>query len=385
MDVSAPRRSVTSREEGESSRDHAARIMSKLDLHRKSVAVIPEGSHASPAPPAGGIASLISASHTILPVYTPIVTPAGVPAKTQQISTTSALEFHTSTLAPSTLANPPAPTNLSKAAVIVSGERGIGIGRSDVTGGMPSGIMANLWGSSNWGYVNRLEKGETKLSPSANRSVPPSPAMPPLEASPKLGDEVRKLDPGVPEGVQSIISTSFDPSPPVGRIHRKALSVDAEAARLQLQFAPKPEVFPANYPIELKTQEAQFRMLFPNVPRDDKLLLVFRAQWKPNEQQEFPGRAYVTQRDIYFYSHHLGLVLITSVSMESITEVTAAPGKNCDFIFLHLRESVTGGAFTRITIKTFLEPLRLLQSRLNYLIDVSQSEEPMSKCSFCHQ
>lgn len=379
FDVSAPRRSVTTREEGESSRDHAARIMSKLDIHRKST-VVPDASTPAPAPPSGGIASLISASHTILPVYTPVITPAGGPVK-PQISTTQPLEFHTSTLAPSTLVNPPGPTNLSKSAVIVSGERGIGIGRSDATGGMPSGIMANLWGSSNWGYINRLEKGEVRPSSSANRSIPSSPSVKPLEPSPKLGDDMRKLDSQLPESVQSSISTSFDPSPPVGgRVHRKALSVDAEAARLQLQFAPKPEVFPPNYPLELKTQEAQFRMLFPNVSRDDKLLLVFRAAWNPNEQQEFPGRAYVTQHDIYFYSHHLGLVLITGVSMESITEVTAAPGKDCDFIFLHLRENVTDGGFTRITIKTFLEPLRLLQSRLNYLIDVSQNEEPMGKC-----
>jgi hypothetical protein len=119
-------------------------------------------------------------------------------------------------------------------------------------------------------------------------------------------------------------------------------------------------------------------MLFPNVPRSNKVLLVFRATWNPNEQQEFPGRVYVTQNDIYFYSHHLGLVLISSVSMDSITEVTAAPGKDCDFIFLHLREDVSKAGFTRITIKTFLEPLRLLQSRLNFLVDISQSEEPMS-------
>lgn len=120
-------------------------------------------------------------------------------------------------------------------------------------------------------------------------------------------------------------------------------------------------------------------MLFPNVSREDKVLLVFRAAWNPNEQQEFPGRVYVTQHDIYFYSHHLGLVLISGVSMDSITEVTAAPGKDCDFIFLHLREDTSSAGFTRITIKTFLEPLRLLQSRLNYLIDVSQSKEPLSR------
>lgn len=208
--------------------------------------------------------------------------------------------------------------------------------------------------------------------------------MKPLEPSPIIGnDENRKPDAGLLEPAATSVNTSTDsvasPVVPVSALHRKTLSVDAEASRLQAQFASKPEVFPSNYPLELKTQEAQFRILFPNVSRDDKVLLVFRAQWAPNEQQEFPGRVYVTQHDIYFYSHHLGLVLISGISMESITEVTAAPGKDCDFIFLHLREDSTESKFSRITIKTFLEPLRLLQSRLNYLIDISQSDQPMSK------
>jgi hypothetical protein len=384
FDVTAPRRSVTTREEGESSRDHAARIMQKLDLHRKST-VAQSDVPATPSPAAaGGIASLISASHNILPVYsTPAITQVGPNvASKPQLSPPQQLETHTSTLAPATLANPPAPTNLSKSAVIVSGERGIGIGRSDATGGMPSGIMANLWGSSSWGYINRLEKGEIKSPGVANGSIPASPNIRPLDPSPKIGgDENRKPDTGLSDLIQSSINTSNDPVANPARssdIHRKAISVDAEASRSQSQFAPKPEVFPSNYPLELKTQEAQFRMLFPNVPREDKVLLVFRATWNPNEQQEFPGRVYVTQHDIYFYSHHLGLVLISGVNMDSITEVTAAPGKDCDFIFLHLREDAFKAGFARITIKTFLEPLRLLQSRLNYLIDISQAEEPIS-------
>lgn len=378
FDVSSPRRSVTTREEGESSRDHAARIMQKLDLHRKGT-IAPSEQPPAPAPvAAGGIASLISASHNILPVYsTPAISQLNTSTPAKQLP--QIMETHTSTLAPATLANPPAPTNLSKTAVIVSGERGIGIGRSDATGGMPSSIMANIWGSSNWGYVNRLEKGEIKSGP--GRSVPPSPSIKPLLPSPVIGgDENLKPEQGLPDLSQTSISTSTDPvaNPAPVSGHRKAISVDAGAALSQSQFAPKPEIFPSNYPLELKTQEAQFRMLFPNVPREDKLLLVFRAAWNPNEQQEFPGRVYVTQHDIFFYSHHLGLVLISSVSIDSISEVTAAPGKDCDFIFLHFREDVLG-SFTRVTIKTFLEPLRLLQSRLNYLVDIGQSHEPMSK------
>ncbi|CZS93425.1 probable Snf1p protein kinase interacting protein (SIP3 protein) [Rhynchosporium graminicola] len=375
VDVSATRRSVTTREDGESSRDHATRIMQKLDLHRKAT-IAPADLPAAPTPvSSGGIASLISASHNILPVYsTAAIAQLGSsnPARSQTLPLN--IPQTTSTLAPLTLANPPAPTNLSKSAVIVSGERGIGVGRSDATGGMPSGIMANLWGSSNWGYINRLEKGEIKLQAS-NPSVPPSPMIKPLEPSLRLGDENRKPDLGVLETPSSMGSLTDALVNPVS--HRRTTSVEVESARLQSHFAPKAEVFPSNYPLALKTQEAQFRMLFPNVSRDDKVLLVFRAAWNPNEQQEFPGRVYVTQHDIYFYSHHLGLVLISGVSMGSITEVTAAPGKDCDFIFLHLSEDASS-AYTRITIKTFLEPLRLLQTRLNYLIDVSQSKEPFS-------
>jgi hypothetical protein len=160
--VSNPRRSATTREEGESSRDHTSRIIQKLDLHRKSTAGL-DNAPLTPAPPIGGIASLISASHNILPVYAPPITQIGPAAsRTNTLVASPVKEAQASTLAPSTLANPPAPTNLSKFAVIVSGERGIGIGRSDATGGMPSGIMANLWGSSNWGYVNRLESGDVK-------------------------------------------------------------------------------------------------------------------------------------------------------------------------------------------------------------------------------
>jgi hypothetical protein len=377
--VDAPRRSATTREEGESSRDHAARIMQKLDLRKPSMAAAAEGlSGGSPAS-GGGIASLISASHNILPVHsTPSIVQAGWTNLKPQTTPFPVFETHTSTLAPSTLTNPPAATNLSKTAVIVSGERGIGVGRSDATGGMPSGIMANMWGSSNWGYINRLQRGEIKPSDSTTLSVPPSPTLPPLQApASNEGDDSHKLDSGSSDPLNPTINVSTV-DPVVKLAHRKTISADADATRLQNQPAPKPEVFPGNYPLELKTQEAQFRILFPNVPRSDKLLLVFRATWNPSEQQEFPGRVYVTRNDIYFYSHHLGLVLISGVSLDAITEVTAAPGDDCDFIFLHLRDDVPNQSFNRITIKTFLEPLRLLHSRLDFLVDISQSEKQMS-------
>ncbi|KAK5018153.1 SNF1-interacting protein [Cryomyces antarcticus] len=366
-DVSSMRRATVGDRDGDSGRDHAARIIQKLDLHRKSTA----SPQLTGTPPAGGIASLISASHNILPVG-PGAPLQSLVAETRVGTSNNML---TSTLAPSTLANPPAPTNLSKTAVVVSGERGVDLGRLDVTGGMPSGIMANLWGSTNWGYINRLERGEIRPGQDRVASSPSSPAQRPSEPP---AEGVAKMDETLDTSSKVLPSSGemSRPPSPTRVTERRTISLNTDG-RLQ-----KPslvgEAFPNYYPVPLKAQDAQFRMLFPNVPRTDKVVLVFRATWNPNEQQEFPGRVYVTEREIYFYSHHLGLVLISGVTLKSITDVTAATGRDCDFLYLHLKEGNGQSGFTRITIKTFLEPLKLLQRRLNFLVQNCNSEEPKS-------
>ncbi len=387
VDVTSPRRSIA-KEEGESSRDHAARIIQKLDLHRRSTAQVSE----SPVPPQsptvagsamGGIASLIASSHTILPMYavSPAAGAAAGPAALKALPPAS--EWHTNSLAPSTLANPPAPTNLSKTAVIISAERGIGLARSDVAGEMPSGFMANLWGSTNWGGVNHLASPEEQLGKGSStlRSLEPQSLRIPRAS--EDGDDMT-IESRLASAAGSSANASGNPSPratgqstPSNSVHRKVMSMP-NVADLAIQDS-KPEEYPANYPIELKTQEAQFRMLFTAVSKEEKVVLVFRATWNPNDQQEFPGRVYLTQKNMYFYSHHLGLVLITSASLDTIEEVTAAPGKDCDFLFLHLKDSAVTNNYTRITIKTFLEPLRLLQSRLNYLVQNTRSNRSLEK------
>ncbi|GKT87817.1 PH domain-containing protein [Colletotrichum tofieldiae] len=80
---------------------------------------------------------------------------------------------------------------------------------------------------------------------------------------------------------------------------------------------------------------------------------------------------------MYFYGQQLGLVVAYAISLDIIAEVTAAPGKECDFIFLHLGEDGNETEYTRITIKIFLDNLQLLHARLNLLIDDLQSEEPL--------
>lgn len=353
----------------EGTRDHAARIIQKLDLHKRSTA----SPQLSQAPAPGGIASLISASHNILPVGPgsppqPVV-PEGMKRNFTLPTGVVPTSIPSTTLAPSTLVNPPAATNLSHTAVVVGGERGGSLGRADGSG-MPSGILANLWGSSNWGYVNRL--GDDPKP----RKMSSQPNSPSIQATPISQDDSIIMEP---------TADPLKPSPPLSTVsdaptgHRKTLSVGpgAVSASAKIVADDNADEYPNYYPLPLKAQNAQFHMLFPTVPRGEKVVLVFRATWNPNEQQEFPGRVYVTEREIYFFSNHLGLVLITGLGLNSISEVTAAPGRDCDFLYLHVAEdSDRAGDVRRVTIKVFLEPLRLLQRRLNLLIRNAEAESP---------
>lgn len=351
-------------------REHTNRIIQKLDLHRKSNNAAPTAP--SIPGPASGIASLISASHNVLP-YAGAAPVNLAENGNQRGRSLSNLEEPGANLAPATLANPPAPTSMSKAAVVVSNERGIGLGHVDSTGGMPSGMMANLWGSSNWGFINKLQR-ENPDGDHESVSDRPSSAK---------SDSSKRTFAVIPDK-PAVSPPSGQPSAPR---HRQTVSLDGNASKIQraaveaavgAAVGVAPQEYPANYPQQLKIQDSQFRLLFPDVKREESLVLVFRATWSPNDQQEFPGRAYVTTQNIYFYSHHFGLVLTTSVSLDSIKEVTAAPGRDCDFLFLHTIPPLGSDTPGRVAIKTFLEPLRLLQKRLNYLIQGSIAVEPMS-------
>ena len=320
---------------------HRDRLLQKLDLHRRSQLQASQPSTA----PSGGLANLITASHNVLPFAPPPMAGADEGARGRTIQ----WDGRTTTLAPSTLANPPSPTSLSKAAVFVCGEKGIGLGRADSTGGMPSGMMANIWGSSDWGFVNRLEREDSL--PVAGGSASPTKRAP----SPSVGAlSARRPNSPLLEQQQ--------------RQHRQTFSADGDIVRMQLANVGTPHVYPSYYPQQLQIQDAQFRLLFPDVKPEEPLIMVFRTTWNPNDQQEFPGRTYITSRNLHFYSHYLGLVLTTVVPLYCITDVTAAQGRDCDFLFLHTLPARGSDVPGRITLKTFLEPLRLLQKRVSLLV-----------------
>lgn len=339
FDVSSSKRANFEKEEGT-----RERLISKLDLHRKPLGAGP-----------GGIASLIAASHGSMPVGPGVLPPPTVDAPIlRKISPVfpNMRDLPTSTLAPNTLANPPAPTNLSATAVVVTGERASGIDRANASEGIPSGLLANVWGSSNWGHLNRLERGELK----APRSQPVKTGTPASPGTRPLGLVE------APSGGSATPSPGTSPAP-----HRKTASLDRDVGVPPTPAVSAVHEYPPDYPVQLKTQDAQFGLLFPDVSPDEKVVLVFKASWNPNDQQDFPGRAYVTTKEIYFYSNHCGMTMTTSLRLNYISEVTAAGGRDCDFLYLHLKTD-TPSEFTRVTIKTFLEPLRLLQRRLGFLV-----------------
>ncbi|KAK3357077.1 hypothetical protein B0T25DRAFT_453291 [Lasiosphaeria hispida] len=357
-----PRRSITTlgREDGESGRDHAARIMQKLDLHRKNNFGSSADTGGIPVAGPGGIASLITASQSLLPSYSTAPSPLNTQTPTLRLPNTSIvtpLAQHAGSLAPATFAKAPISTPLGKAAILASA--GIDAGRS-----LPSAVMANYWGSSPWSSMNLLSSGGLQ---------PP-------------GD----LDDPFVSHTQPRTPTLEKMTPPI-TAHRKTMSVDtkvtsADIARAQQEQKHRDETtFPVHYPPELRAQYAQFRLVFPTARPDEKPVLVFNAAWtssSPGEGKEGQGmagngRIYVTPDNMYFYGHQLGLIVAYSISLDTIAEVTAAPGKDCDFIYLHLNQDMNDSGFSRITVKVFLEDFALLHARLNLLVDDLQAEEPM--------
>ncbi|KAK4230897.1 hypothetical protein QBC38DRAFT_468241 [Podospora fimiseda] len=339
------RRSITThlgREEGETGREHAARIMQKLDLHRKATFA-----SATDTAAAAGVTGatlglgLQTASSSQGGQSTPIRLPNPL------------LDQHPGSLAPITLAKPPISTSLSKSAILASASAGS-------SQPLSSAVLANYWGSSSYTSIYCTVAG-----------APPTP-------KPYANDPfVNSMMPRTP--------TFEKPIPPASS-HRKTQSVDTKVVldAAAPEKALSADSFPNNYPPELRAQYAQFRLVFPTAPPEEKPVLVFNAAWsstaaegKETQGMAGNGRVFVTPDRMYFYGHQMGLVIAYAISLDSITEVTAAPGRDCDFIFLHLNQDLPDTTFSRITIKVFLEDYSLLQARLNLLLDDLQAAEPM--------
>ena len=144
--------------------------------------------------------------------------------------------------------------------------------------------MANLWGSSNWGHVNRL--GDVVKADQE--------AETPTSAVPIPGNlTVSQDDVGVMDGMAQPELPGGSPASTdaLSMGHRKTISVGNDRLLSPEKSATPAQAsdLPDSYPLSLRAQQAQFRMLFPDIPVTEKVVMVFRASWNPNEQQEFPG------------------------------------------------------------------------------------------------
>ena len=354
FDLSSKRKINGPDKDAESGRDHAARIIQKLDLNRKSTAGSQLVGAASPHITAAAFSALPSASNALLGIKTDLQYALYGDSKNWMSSAP------VGALAPQTLINPPAPTNLSRMAVIASRERGIRLGQNGKI--IPSGLMANLWGSTNWCSINRLDSIESKGTMA----------------------HVEHQDTGSNlENSEAIDANHSQTSDGHLSLSKGAELQHSNEAHQDNGIANKPEnltindeKLPSSYPAILSAQDAQFRVLFPTISGSQHVVLVFRATWNLPGQQEFPGRVYVTLSDVYFYSHHLGLVLMSAVRLAAVSEVTISKGQDFDLLYLHLSDATERDTSGVVIIKLFLEPLQLIRKRLTYLIQNSLSTNP---------
>lgn len=359
FDVS-PLRKVTSDHDSESTRE---RIAQKLGLHRESnaSAAQPAGSQSAISSPSniGGIASLISSAHSVLPI--------GVTRPTPTLTSRPEDDLPTSSLAPPTLVNPPSATSLSRTAVFVGMEKSLDLGLVDALGGTPSGLMANHWGSYNYGYLSRRDSSLSDRSDATRtRSrVNTTSSMMDSPRSPEGAFETMSAD-------ASIQSSTATP----GKGHRKTLSTSDQPVAKQRSISAG---LPDFYPAALKAHDAQFRLLFPNVPPEERIVLVFRATLDLNDQQDVPGTVFLTIDNMYFYSNYLGFVLLSNISLYKIGNVTAVANQDHDTIYFHLKHRPNReDATTLLNVKVYLEPLALLRDRLSYLVTNAGADEPAS-------
>lgn len=354
FDVSSLRRQGPDRET-DGSRDHTSRILQKLGKATASpqLGSLLPGSQAS----AGGISSLIAASHNAMPIG------PGVPqVQNAARSFSQPSAPFSNTLAPSTLVNPPSTTNLTKTAIRVGVDRGLDLGVVDERGGIPSSLMANQWGSANYGHISRLERGEVDTSTPTPTPTVTRRASDPTENDDRvLGAELNRTPSG---------KRPASPQQDSSRHHKSASVMSLPGIHESSSFID----YPSFYPAQLRAHDAQFRMLFPNVSQLERVIMVFRSSWTVADGQQLPGRIFVTPKELYFYSNHMGLVLVSGAPLERISEVQVARGSANDNLYLDVRDS--NGHDDALVLKIFLESPRLIQHRIEYLVSNSASEEP---------
>jgi len=295
--------------------------------------------------PTGGIASLVAASQSAI---------AGqhVPVQQLQISAPRPVDPYTdpvsgSNIAPGTLAPPPISTQMSTRAVQAR-SRAVSFASSNV----PSGVMANYWGSMNWGMASL-----DKVTESGFDGV----------------DSTHQA--------QSSVDTNFEkathsasPSKPTTPVHpqpSRRSSISFRSHSKSTSSMDVPVQYPADYPVELRKQDAQFRTLFATAKPDEFVLLVCRVMWQPVAGQQLWGRMYATNSELHFFAHAQGMVCVQTVPFSDITRISHHVGISADNIVIE-RENLEP-----VDAKVYLDSANLVTRRIDVLFRNSLSDQPM--------
>ncbi|KAK9467911.1 hypothetical protein V1512DRAFT_260342 [Lipomyces arxii] len=228
-------------------------------------------------------------------------------------------------LAPTVLANNPLTTSMTKTAIAAHASI------SPVN--FPNGLTANSWGSVNW--ASRRDIDNLKFQSGENED-------------------------GDGEG-SSVLSI------PKVIVHKDYGNMSPVIMHENFNN----RTYPAFYPYELKVQDAQLRTLFPSIGPEENVVLVFRAVWNSKTSQEFSGRIHVTQSRIYLYANNGDMIFLRDRPLTDIISVRGEPNQNFDKFYI---EFVDG---TEMYAKTYLDSGRLIQYRMQFLIDNCKSQTPL--------
>ncbi|KAK9373400.1 uncharacterized protein V1513DRAFT_432807 [Lipomyces chichibuensis] len=213
-------------------------------------------------------------------------------------------------LAPTTLANNPLATSMTKTAIVAHATM--------PPVDFPNGLTANIWGSVNWAARQILDDASKENDKKAELKT------------------VVSLEPPQEEGSMSPVV---------------------------LQQLYDNRTYPAFYPYELKVQDAQLRSIFSDVSLDENVVMVFRGVWNSKTSHEFSGRAYVTQKRIYLYANNGDMIFIHHRSLGDIVSVRGESSQNFDSFYIDCKDG------EEISAKTYLDSGRLIQHRFQLLID----------------
>jgi hypothetical protein len=296
--------------------------------------------------PSGGIASLVAASQTAI---------AGqhVPVQQLQISGPRPVDWFENpvagtNMAPGTLAHAPVSTQMSTRAIQARSRSGSGGSLN-----APGGIMANYWGSMHWGLVSLDEVNEVGGEEST------------LNQSQTSADNTYERSLKSPSAPNT--PTSFDKESRRSSISRHKRSISKSVSSIDLI----PIQYPAEYPSELKKQDAQFRTLFPTARRDEFVLLVCRVMWQPVPGQQLWGRMYATNSGLHFFAHSQGMVCVQTVPFSDIIRISHHVGISADNIVIE-RENLEA-----VDAKVYLDSANLLTRRIDVLFRNNLSDDPM--------